>query len=263
MSRAGALGIAVLLLVTLAISAAAEIVVSPLTIEVAAEPGEPQTGSFVVRNAGTEVENVSVSAFGYTLDSSGGLLLDPAVRSLIPSLTFFPASLAVAPGEEKAVQFQFEAPLESGDHWAVFFVEGSTVTPVGTTMGEVQTSVDVKVRYGVKLIQRDPNAVKDGAVVSMALASTTPPSVGVRFANLGTSVLRKATGWVEFRDVSGAVVAQSSLNEFTTLPGGWRDLVVPIPNEVLGTQGDYLALCVVDFGGDRLVAGELQFSVGQ
>ena len=263
MSRAGALGIAVLLLVTLAISAAAEIVVSPLTIEVAAEPGETQTGSFVVRNAGTEIENVSVSAFGYTLDASGGLLLDPVVRSLLPFLTFFPASLAVAPGEEKTVQFQFAAPLESGDHWAVFFVEGSTVTPVGTTVGEVQTSVGVKVRYGVKLIQRDPNAVKDGAVVSMTLASTKAPSVNVRFANLGTSVLRKATGSVEFRDVSGAVVAQAALGEFTTLPGGWRDLVVAIPDEVLRAHSDYLALCVIDFGGDHLVAGELQFSVEQ
>jgi len=261
MSRVGAVGLVVLFVAGIAVAAAAEIVVSPLTIEISAGPGETQTGSFVVRNAGTEIENVTVSAFGYSLDSSGGLLLDPEVRSLVPTLTFFPASLGVAPGEEAVVHFEFTAPVESGDHWAVFFVEGSTATPVGTTVGKVQATVDVKVRYGVKLIQRDPGAVKDGSVESMALASTTPPSIDIQFVNLGTSVLRKATGWVEFRDVTGTVVAKAMIDEFTTLPGGRRELSVSIPDQVLGTRGDYLALCVVDFGGDHLVAGELQFSV--
>jgi hypothetical protein len=56
-------------------------------------------------------------------------------------------------------------------------------------------------------------------------------------------------------------VSRVALDEFTTLPGGFRDLAVAIPEEVLSVRGTYLALCVVDFGGERLVAGELQFSV--
>jgi hypothetical protein len=261
MSRGWALAAAVFVLSGLPAAASAEIVVSPLTIEIPAAPGDVQTGAFVVRNAGTEAEEVSVSAFGYTLDASGGLLLDPVVRSLVPSLSFAPTAFTVQPGQETRVEFTFAAPMEAGDHWAVFFVDGSHVTPIGSTTGDVVTSIGVKIRYGVKVIQRDPAAVRDGAVLSMQLAATEPPSVAVEFANLGTSVLRKASGWLEFRDVTGAVVASAVLDEFTTLPGGVRDLLVKIPDEVLAVRGTYLALCVVDFGGERLVAGELQFAV--
>jgi len=245
----------------LAWGAVAEIVVSPLTIEIPANPGDEAAGSFVIRNAGTAAENVTVSAFGYTLDSTGAILLDPVVRSLVPYLTFSPVTFSVQPGEESAVNFRFTAPPEAGDHWAIFFVEGSTIVPVSASSGDVQTSVGVKVQYGVKLIQRDPNATRDGAIVGMSLVAAGTPSVGVSFADLGNSVLRKASGWVEFRDVAGTVVSRVALDEFTTLPGGFRDLAVAIPGEVLSVQGTYLALCVVDFGGERLVAGELQFSV--
>jgi hypothetical protein len=245
----------------LAWGAVAEIVVSPLTIEIPANPGDEAAGSFVVRNAGTTVENVTVSAFGYTLDSAGAVLLDPVARSLVPYLTFSPVTFSVQPGEESEVKFGFTAPPEAGDHWAIFFVEGSTIVPVSASSGDVQTSVGVKVQYGVKLIQRDPVAIRDGAIVGMSLVAGDVLSVGVSFANLGNSVLRKASGWVEFRGVAGVAVSRVALDEFTTLPGGFRDLAVTIPGEVLSVPGAYLALCVVDFGGDQLVAGELQFAV--
>ncbi len=243
------------------LAACADIVVSPLTIEVAASPAQTGSGTFQVRNAGTGQEQVTVSLSGYSLGPDGALEIRQDHRSLAPLLEFSPVTFSLEPEEKVLVTFRFTAPAESGDHWAIFFVEGSAVTPVAETSGQVQTTVGIKVRYGVKVIQRDPAAIQSGAIDSMELVRADPPQLLIRFQNTGTSVLRKATGRIEVHGVSGALLAEVALEEFTTLPGGTRELTVDIGAEDLPRPGDYQALCIIDFGGAYLVAGELQFSL--
>ena len=252
---------ALILTLCVPLAAWADIVVSPLTIEVAASPTQTGSGTFQVRNAGTSQEQVTVSLSGYSLGPDGALEIRQDHRSLAPSLEFSPVTFSLEPEEKVLVTFHFRAPAESGDHWAIFFVEGSAVTPVAETSGQVQTTIGVKVRYGVKVIQRDPAATRSGVIDSMDLLRVDPPQVLIRFQNTGTSVLRKATGRVEVRGVSGTLLVEIALEEFTTLPGGTRELVAAIPTERLTRPGEYQALCIIDFGGAYLVAGELQFSL--
>jgi hypothetical protein len=254
-------GSLVLAVLALGASVGGEIVVGPLTIELPVAPAQTASGAFHVRNSGEKAEEVRVSAFGYSLYPDGGLNLEAPARSLAPLLEIFPAQFALAPGESTTVTLRFQAPEEPGDHWAILFVEGSEATPVVETSGEISAAVQVKVRYGVKLIQRDPSAARAGEITDMTVVSNDPIRVLVRFANTGGSVLRKATGRVEVRGVTGEVLVTVDLPEFTVLPGAWRDLTIDLPVEDLPRPGDYLALCLIDFGGDYLVAGELELSL--
>jgi hypothetical protein len=146
------------------------------------------------------------------------------------------------------------------DHPSSFFAEGSGVTPVAETTGELQTSINVKVRYGIKVFQHDPSATKRGQITGMELLGTRPLKIKVAFANTGDGVLWQVSGRVEIRDDTGATVRTLEIEEFTVLPGGERELVLEDEGARLAA-GDYIALAIIDFGGDYLVGHQLQFKI--
>ncbi len=255
--------VAILLIGLVAFAGVADVGVGPLTLIIEAGPGEGGSGYFKVVNDGDAPEEVTVSLADWTLDRDGGIrFLEPGTleRSLAPWIEYSPATFKLEPGAVQRVEFSFTVPAEAkGDHWALFFVEGSKVTPVAETTGALQTSVGVKVRYGVKVFQHDPEAEKQGRITDMELLSTTPVQLRVVFANTGESVLFRVIGRVEIRDATGATVRTLPIEEFTVLPGGERELIVEDQEEL--SPGDYIALAIIDFGGDYLVGHQLQFRI--
>jgi len=243
---------------------AADIVVGPLTIVIDAAPGEMGSGYFRVVNDGETPEEVTVSLGDWFLDPQGNTqfaALGSLERSLAEWLELTPVTFQLEPGQVQRVDFTIDVPSGvSGDHWALLFVEGSEVTPIAETTGELQTRIGAKVRYGVKVFQRDPGATKAGRIVGMELLSTEPLKIRVAFANTGDAVLWNVTGRVEIRDDTGATVRTLEMEEFTVLPGGERELILEDEGERLAA-GDYIALVIIDFGGDYLVGHQLQFKI--
>jgi len=256
--------LAALLAALLVFSASASIGVGPLTLIIGAGPGEEGSGYFKVVNDGDNPEDVTVTLADWSLGPDGGIqFAEPGTqeRSLAAWVDYSPATFRLEPGQVQRVDFTINIPPEaSGDHWALFFVEGSTVTPVAETTGALTTSVGVKVRYGVKLFQRDPGATRAGRITGMELLGTDPLKIKVIFANSGDGVLFRVTGRVEIRDDTGATVRTLEIEEFTVLPGGERELVLEDSGERLAA-GDYIALAIIDFGGDYLVGHQLQFKI--
>jgi len=259
----------IVLLLILALSFAfpgsAKITVFPLTIIMEVPPGRSSSGFFVVVNDGTVPEEVTISVADWSLETNGNIqFLNPGTlsRSLAKYIQYAPVSFKLAPGEKQKVDFTFTIPEgESGDHWALFFVEGSEVTPIASTTGEVQSTVGAKVRYGIKIFQRDPGAVRNGRISGMEFLEQAPLKLKVVFENTGTAVLRDVTGWVEIRDEQGETVRRIEIERFTVLPGAKRELEVIDPKAERLPAGSYVALAVIDFGGDFLVAGELPFKI--
>lgn len=253
----------ILLIGLVALVGRADIGVGPLTLIIEAPPGGSGSGYFKVVNDGEAPEEVTVSLADWDLDRDGGIrFLEPGTleRSLAPWVEYSPATFKLKPGEVQKVEFSFTVPEgATGDHWALFFVEGSQVTPVAETTGALQTSVGVKVRYGVKVFQHDPNAQRQGRITGMELLNASPLKLKLVFANTGDGVLFRVTGRVEIRDVTGATVRTLPIEEFTVLPGGERELTVEDQEEL--SPGDYIALAIIDFGGDYLVGHQLQFRV--
>jgi P pilus assembly chaperone PapD len=256
--------VAALLTALLAFVASASIGVGPLTLIIDSGPGESGSGYFKVVNDGDNPEDVTISLADWSLGADGGVqFAEPGTqeRSLAEWVEYSPATFQLEPGQVQQVDFTINVPPGTeGDHWALFFVEGSEVTPVAETTGALTTSVGVKVRYGVKLFQHDPSATEAGRITGMELLSTDPLKIKVVFANTGDGVLWRVSGRVEIRDDTGATVRILAIEEFTVLPGGERQLVLEDQGERL-VAGDYIALAIIDFGGDYLVGHQLQFKI--
>lgn len=256
--------LAAMLAALLAFVASASIGVGPLTIIIETGPGEASSGYFKVINDGENPEDVMVSLSDWYLEQGGGIqFAEPGTleRSLAGWIDYSPATFQLQPGEIQRVDFTIDVPPKaSGDHWALFFIEGSESTPVAETTGALTTSVGVKVRYGIKVFQHDPGSMQAGRIAGMELLGTEPLRIEMVFANTGEGVLWRVRGRVEIRDDTGTTVRTMEIEEFTVLPGGQRVLVLEDEGERLAA-GEYIALAIIDFGGDYLVGHQLQFDI--
>jgi hypothetical protein len=114
---------------------------------------------------------------------------------------------------------------------------------------------------------------RDGAIENMEIvdaqpknanaarpASTTslPPKkqLAIRFHNTGEMPL-VAKGHLEFRRLDNSLAREVPVEEFPTLSGATRRVLVDIPADL--PVGDYVVLALIDFGGAELVAGQIDY----
>ncbi len=159
-------------------------------------------------------------------------------------LTVFPDGAVLGPGERQTVQLRL-AP-GSGVCWAVLFIE---------SMPQGRGPVKVVQRIGVKVLNVPAGTRASGAVTGVEAQRLAGDSLRVRtlFQNDGASPL-ELKGRIEVRDYSGRVYAQSDFGPFGSLPGRGRLLDVTFPARL--PAGDYVAVPIVDFGGDYLAGGQ-------
>jgi len=264
---ARAAGVVLLTLLLLGLGASGKFVAFPLTLVIEALPGETKTGSFFVVNTGEEPEEITITLADWRLKPDGSIEFLEAGSleySLTPFVEFAPISFPLEPTQKQEVRYTLSLPadLPIGDLWAIFLVEGSQVEGVGGTEGEVETEIGVRVRYAIKIFLSDPRAEKDGRISGMRLLGVNPLHLVVVFENTGTAVLRGVTGWVEVRNERGETVKTLEVKRFTVLRGVRRELELREPEgfEPL-PSGFYVALAVLDFGAEFLVAAELPFEV--
>lgn len=101
---------------TVASTAPLNLTMSPIAIEIEAEPGKSTTSSFRLRNNGTEKETLQFSLLPFEADSDGD---SPRLREVsseddyIQWVTFKESSVALAPGEWKTIDFTFFPPSDA------------------------------------------------------------------------------------------------------------------------------------------------------
>ncbi|HEX2778172.1 MAG TPA: hypothetical protein VHM30_01660 [Gemmatimonadaceae bacterium] len=251
--------------------------------------GNPVRQAFVVTNKGQRAAQVDISLASWDRDSLGrNRFFDYGTGpgSCGRVLSIDPLSTRLDSGGTQLVQIRVDtAALPPSECWAVAFVQ--TVLP-GTRRG---THFNLVLRTGVKLYVVPRGATRAGEIVAMqvrphvpvvapdsvlirespddpgrmvkapgdsarkAVADTTRQELLLAFGNSGTRH-HVARGSLELRRPDNSVAGRVPLPNLYSLPGTTQWVTVPLPNV---PRGRYVALAILDFGGDELAAGQVEF----
>lgn len=229
---------------------AAQFAVSPVIVQVARSDG-PGSATVVVDNEGEDLMRFRVYAMDFDQDRDGNHVFSEAgqlPQSCADRLTFAPDALTIPAGGRGTVQVRLD-PGPDTTCWSMLFVESPSPSRSG---------VRVNQRIGVKLYGLGSAARPAGGLTS-ADARADGGSLEVRFAfhNPGDHPVRPS-GAVEIRDALGQVVASVPVYAFSVLPGHEREVSVLLP---IGDvePGRYLAVPMLDFGGDFLAGAQVDF----
>jgi len=244
--------------------------VAPLRFEFELEKGHTGTASIRISNNGEKPVSVKVYQNDFMVDPiNQDIILPPGEnkRGCAQWISISPSNLDLGPKEKKNVRLTLTVPEDArGTYWAFIFVEQSSKpTPVMKSKEGYDIKIHVKPRWGVRIHENVPGTEdKKGRITDINVMPQTVESrmkVSVEFENTGNTLLR-CNGRVEIRDAEGndiETVQIGSNGRFSTYPDCKR-LVSGILSKKL-SPGDYIALAIVDYGGEELVAGEMEFEV--
>jgi len=245
----------------------AQLLVDPLEVTMLAAGTSRVSASFSLSNTSDKPVQATISRSDWDRAENGDnrfLASGSSGTSCGAMLTVSPASVRIEPHASRVIRLgaQPGAAL-TRECWDIVFVE--EVPQRSTAKGN---SLQYIFRTGVKVYVAPPGLTRDGAVEDMEVvdavpvraASTTPAKpaarrqIAIRFHNTGAMNL-VAKGRVEFRRLDNSLATQVAIEEFPTLPGATRRILVDVPNDL--AAGDYVALALIDFGGAELVAGQI------
>jgi len=245
----------------------AQLLVDPLEVTMLAAGTSRVSASFSLSNTSDKPVQATISRSDWDRAENGDnrfLASGSSGTSCGAMLTVSPASVRIEPHTSRVIRLgaQPGAAL-TRECWDIVFVE--EVPQRSTAKGN---SLQYIFRTGVKVYVAPPGLTRDGAVEDMEVvdavpvraASTTPAKpaarrqIAIRFHNTGAMNL-VAKGRVEFRRLDNSLATQVAIEEFPTLPGATRRILVDVPNDL--AAGDYVALALIDFGGAELVAGQI------
>ncbi len=264
---------ALLALLALPVGAGAQVSVDELEVHMRLTPqGGALTQTIPVRNDESRPQQVRVVLGDWVRDSLGNnvfLEAGTTPNSCGGRIQVFPATLQVAPGATELVRVSYDAaPADSGC-WSIVFIE--TVTPPAPRPDGQGSFLTIEVRTGVKVYVHRVDAIALGEVQDMSVGTAwrlAHPGTGsrdtslvreatVRFANTGTAHLRVTTQ-LEIRAASGELLHTVDGGEAPMVPGATRLINVRMPSL---PAGDYVAIMLLDYGGNEIAAGQLDFRV--
>ncbi len=244
--------------------------VAPLRFEFELEKGREGTASIRVSNNGEKPVSVKIYQKDFRVDPMNHeIILSPGEneRGCATWISISPSSIDLGPRERKNVRITLDVPEDArGSYWAFVFVEQlSKPTPIITSKKGYDIKIHVKPRWGVRIHENVPGTEeKKGRITDISLtpqAEETPLKIAVEFENTGNTRLH-CNGRIEIRDAKGSEVERvqiGSKGRFSVYPDGKRLVDGTLSKRL--PVGDYIALAIVDYDGEELVAGELEFEV--
>ncbi|HUQ99724.1 MAG TPA: fimbria/pilus periplasmic chaperone [Gemmatimonadaceae bacterium] len=249
----------------------AQLLVDPLEVTIITAGGNRAVGSFLATNTSDVPVQATITRADWDRIENGDNRFLPAGStgfSCGSSLSVSPASIRVDPHTSRVIRLSVDSVANlKKECWDIVFVE--EVPPRTTLKGN---SIRYLFRTGVKVYVAPSGLSRDAAVEDMAVetvplvasASSTPPSgprptkqqIAVRFHNTGGMHL-VAKGHLEFRRLDNTLAMQVPIDEFPTLPGATRKVMIDVPTGL--ATGDYVVLALIDFGGAELVAGQIDY----
>lgn len=214
--------------------------------------GAVPTAEVQIRNEGTVPAQLRLYLGDFEQDVNGGYSFIPFGKgghSCGSALSYFPNAAALLPGERQQIQVRL-AP-GAGVCWGLLFVE---------SLPQGRGPVKIVQRIGIKLLNVPPGATSAGEVGTVDVRRLRGDTLRVKaiFQNTGQAPLQ-LKGRVEIRDFTGKVFLQGEFGPFGSLPGRGRTVEVTIAGRL--APGDYVAVPIVDFGGDYLAGGQGVFHV--
>jgi len=252
--------------------ASAQLLVDPLEVSLTSAGTSRVSGSFSLSNTTDAAVQATITRQDWDRVENGDNRFLPAGStgtSCGAMLSASPVSIRLEPHSSRIIRLGVQttsAPTK--ECWDIFFVE--EVAQHAAVKGN---SLQYIFRTGVKVYVAPPGLARDGAIENMemvdvpaksattarnASASSAPAKrqVAIRFHNTGGMHL-VAKGHLEFRRLDNSVAREVPIDEFPTLPGATRRVLVDIPADL--AAGDYVVLALIDFGGAELVAGQIDY----
>ncbi len=164
-------------------------------------------------------------------------------------ITVLPDGAVLKPGEQQDIQVRLASGF--GACWAMVFVESA---PEGTGPVKLVQRIGVRVINSPKTLDRDANV--ETVTVPRITADSVDVATGLR--NTGKAPL-ELRGRVEIRDFSGTVLGTTEFGPMGLLPSQMRKINVTVAAKL--APGKYLAVPIIDFGGEFLAGGQVEFTV--
>lgn len=257
-------GAALLLLAALAPvhGATAQIAVDQLEMVFRAEPGNPRLGIINLRNEGDRAVQAVVKLEDWDRSEEGTNRWYPqgtVAGSCGAMLDIFPRSVSLEPGAAQAVRITLDSTVTlTKECWAAAIVEVAQPRQAGTGVMNV-------IRTATKLYVMPQGLTQRGEVVAMGRAVLPPraadsdsvAALAVTFHNSGERHL-ETRGELQFRRPDNSVAATLPVPAMYTLPGARVTRHVPFPAL---PAGRYVILAILDYGGDELAAGQIEYVV--
>lgn len=241
----------------------AQLTVDQTEVTLSTRPADRRIAVFNVGNEGREAINVTIEIEDWDRSDVGAnrfFKSGELARSCARWLRVFPQSIRLEPNQVQGVRVVAEgADSLTEACWSIVFAR--MILPGGQGARKLQYVV----RTGVKVYVEPPGLLSDGSIEGMALGPHTPipgdtataraaRDLTIAYRNTG-GVHLMTHGTIELRRTDNSTAASVRVDEFPTLPGAMRQLVVPLPSV---PKGRYLVLALLDFGGTELVAGQVE-----
>jgi len=232
--------------------------VSPPRVVLEASPGDTIQGVVVVDHPGNDAPmEVEVGLSDVAVQPSGEpVYLDPGSipQSAATWISVKPPSFTLAAKESREIRYTVSVPADcpDGTHWAVIFFDS------GPAQKQQAKGVGVKMRVRVgHVVYVDVGQItRSGEIRGVRYQPPTarnPAEIRVRFRNTGNGLMR-LNGYVELRDANGKAVGRATINNAASLPGYEYEISAQLEEQL--ASGEYLALIMLDYGGDEAIIGE-------
>lgn len=251
----------------------AQVVVEDLEVHFRPTPDSGVLSRVVpIRNELTRPQQVRIQLGDWYRDSLGSNVFVPAntaAGTCGERLQVFPTTFQIAAGATSFIRVSYTPSDSVQGCWGIVFIE--TVNPPRAVTATEGSFLTIELRTGVKVYVHPPRATMSGAVESAEVLTfwrradpratsrdTIPVRESVvRFANTGTAHLRVKTV-LEIRDADARLVRRVEGTEYYMTPGAVVNMHHVIPE--LPT-GQYIAIVLLDYGGDEINAAQIDFRI--
>lgn len=227
------------------------------------------TRAFAIRSAADTAQQILLELTDWDRDSAGTNLvraLGTHASSCESRVEVFPMTLQLPPRSTEFVRVTYTPRADSVETGCWAMVLARAVRPPAAT-GQ-RTSVSISTVIGVKLNVHTVDARLEGEIVSADVEEVWERQAGgdsvrvrqlaVRFTNTGRAhLVVKST--VEIRNEATQLVAEFGGPDAHLTPGSFRDILIPLPANL--ARGRYVAVVLLDYGGDEITAAQLDVEI--
>jgi len=258
--RRGAWGALLLpLLIAGWILSASAVSVSVSEFHLHGEPGERTAATFLLWNDDAESVAVLISLVDWDVDAGSVTQIRPPAtldRSCAGWLVATPMRSLLHPESEMEVRLDLSVPEAArGTYWAGLLVRVLPADPAGEGEG-----IRLVRQFLIRTFLTAGAGTSAGRVRDVRPRGMNPLGVAVTFENTGNVHLRNVSGLIVVEDAAGDAIVEIAIPPFDALPGSTVLRIAqgqwPLPG-----AGAYLIRAVIDYGDDRLVAGQIVLRV--
>lgn len=172
-------------------------------------------------NESNEALRFQISAFAWSQGPNGEIQLAPT-----DDITFFPALLTLAAGQERKVRVGSNASVAGVEKtYRIFFEE----LPAAETAAQKPNEVRILTKMGIPIFVAPDGATAEGTVTDLKLSAS---EVSFRVANSGTAHFSIQKAHISLSDDAGTRLFDRDLDGWYVLAGGYREYRVGVPDTV-------------------------------